>query len=199
MVKKAKAAAKRPENLEDLLTELARIGGTATVSVRDVLDALGRRSFAPLLLLISLLGFSPIGVTPGGPTVLAAFIVLIAGQLAIGSHRVWLPAFMLDWCIGGARLKKAATVLKPFGRMTDKVIRPRLTALTGPPFAGVVGVICVMIALTVPPLELLPLVDMPLWGALVAFSLALFAHDGLLAALAIALTAAGIALTIMAL
>ena len=44
-----------------------------------------------------------------------------------------------------------------------------------------------MIALTLPPLELVPLVDMPLWGAMVAFSLALFTHDGVLAFIAIAL------------
>jgi hypothetical protein len=53
--------------------------------------------------------------------------------------------------------------------------------------------------LSVPPLELVPFVDLPLWGAMVAFSLALFAHDGVLAIVAFALTAAGIVLAAMAL
>jgi hypothetical protein len=49
--------------------------------------------------------------------------------------------------------------------------------------------ICILIALTVPLLELVPFVDMPLWGALVTFSLALAAHDGLLAIAAFVLQA----------
>jgi hypothetical protein len=193
------AQRKQPTNLEGLLDELAEAGQAEDISVKQLLDAIGRRSFAPLLLLASLLGFTPLGVIPGVPTVLAVFVILIAGQIALGRHHVWLPAPMLKLCIEGRDLNKAAVKLKPFGRMVDKVIRPRLTVLTERPFSSALGVACVLIALTVPPLELLPLVDIPLWGAMVAFSLALFAHDGVLAFIAIALTAAGAALTLMAL
>jgi hypothetical protein len=45
--------------------------------------------------------------------------------------------------------------------------------------------------LTVPPLELVPFIDMPLWAALAAFALALVAHDGLLAIAAFVLTVLG--------
>jgi hypothetical protein len=195
---RTKPPRRRPENLSGLLGQLAELGGTKSISVRELLDALGRRSFAPLLLIVSLLGFTPFGVIPGVPTTLAAFVVLIAGQIAIGSTRVWLPGFMLDWCIDGGRLNKAATVLRPFARVVDVVIRPRFAALTEPPFAQLLGAACVLIAFTVPPLEFIPLIDIPLWAALVAFSLALFAHDGLLAALALLLTVAGISLMLMA-
>jgi hypothetical protein len=196
---KALAKPSTPTNLEGLLDELAALGQTKEISVKQLLDAIGRRSFAPLLLLVSLLGFTPLGVVPGVPTLLAVFVILIAGQVAIGCRHVWLPAAMLRLPIEGRDLKKAAIKLKPFGRAVDKVIRPRLTALTERPFSSALAVACVMIALTVPPLELIPLVDIPLWGAMVAFSLALFAHDGVLAFIAIALTATGITLTLTAL
>jgi hypothetical protein len=88
--------------------------------------------------------------------------------------------------------------LKPFAQRVDKVIRPRLTVLTDPPFSWVIVAACVLLALSVPPLEFLPFVDWPLWGAMVAFSLALFAHDGVLALVAFALTGIGAYLVAMA-
>lgn len=54
-----------------------------------------------------------------------------------------------------------------------------------------IALVCILIALTVPPLELVPFIDMPLWAALAAFALALVAHDGLLAIAAFILTAIG--------
>jgi hypothetical protein len=196
---KARPQGKAPANLEGLLDELAEIGHGQKISVKHIVDALGRRSFAPLLLFASLIGFTPLGVVPGVPTALAAFIVLTAGQLAIGLPRIWLPKAMLDLDVAGRDLEKAATKLKPFARMVDKFIRPRLTVLTEPPFSFVIGLICVLLAVTVPPLELVPLVDIPLWAAIVVFSLALFAHDGVLALVAMVFTAIGIFLLAMAL
>jgi len=198
-MRKPKVATKTPTDLKGLLDELAELGQAKQISVKQLLDALGRRSFAPLLLLASLLGFTPLGVIPGVPTLLAVFVVLIGGQVALGRRSVWLPARMLKLCIDGSDLKKAAIKLKPFARRVDKIIRPRLTALTERPFSSALGLACVLIALTVPPLEAVPLVDIPLWGAMVAFSLALFAHDGVLAFIAIALTASGVVLTLYAL
>ena len=83
--------------------------------------------------------------------------------------------------------------------MIDKVIRPRLTFLTDRPYSYVIALVCILIALTVPPLEFVPFIDMPLWGAMVAFSLALVAHDGLLAIVAFVLTGAGLILIASAL
>ena len=53
---------------------------------RDICDAVGRRSFAPLLLAASLLGFTPVDAVPGVATLLAIVIVLVAGQVAVGSQ-----------------------------------------------------------------------------------------------------------------
>ena len=87
------------------------------------------------------------GVIPGVPTLLAVFVILVAGQVAMGRHHVWLPARMLKLCIDGPDLKKAATALKPFARAVDKVIRPRLTVLvTKPPFSFALGLACVLVA-----------------------------------------------------
>jgi hypothetical protein len=192
--------AKRPTDLEELLEQLEEAGGRGTeISVREVRDAIGRRAFAPLLLVVSLLGFTPLGGVPGVPTTLAVIVILIAGQVALGRRQLWAPALVLDRQIEGRNLQKSARALKPFARAVDRVIWPRLSFLTEPPWSAAIAATCVLIALTVPPFEFVPFLDLPLWGAMVAFSLALFAHDGVLAIVAFLLTAIGIVLTAMAL
>ena len=186
-------------NLHGLLEELetaATAGRAEEISVKQLRDAVGRRSFAPLLLIASLLGFTPIGVVPGVPTILAIFVILVAGQVAVGRHSLWVPSVLLNLQIERRNLQKATNALKPFARAVDRIIRPRMSFLTEPPYSSAMAVTCVLMALTVPPFELVPLVDVPLWGAMVAFSLALFAHDGVLAIIASALTVAGIYLAV---
>ena len=182
-------------NLVGLIGDLAKAGRDKDeVSLRDLRAIVGRRSFAPLLLTVSLIGFTPLGAIPGVPTILASLIVLIAIQILVGFDSLWLPKFLLNRKINGKKLQQAAKSLQPAARVIDKAIRPRLTFLTDRPFLYVIALICILIALTVPPLELVPFVDLPLWGALAAFSLALAAHDGLLAIAAFLLTGTGLIL-----
>ena len=185
----------QPPNLVGLIGDLAKAGRDKDeVSLRDLRAIVGRRSFAPLLLTVSLIGFTPLGGIPGVPTILAALIVLIAIQIIVGFDSLWLPQFLLNRKIDGKKLQQAAKSLQPAARVIDKAIRPRLTFLTDRPFLYVIALICILIALTVPPLELVPFVDIPLWAALAAFSLAMAAHDGLLAIAALILTGTGLIL-----
>lgn len=186
----------KPPDLVGLLAMLAKTGREKTqVSVRELRDVIGRRSFAPLLLAASIVGFTPLGGVPGVPTTLAAIVVVIAVQIVMGFESLWLPRFLLDRKVEGKKLVRGAKSLRPVARVIDRAIRPRLTFLTERPTSYLIAVVCVMIALTVPPLELVPFVDIPLWAALVAFSLALVSHDGLLAIAALVLTITGAILT----
>jgi hypothetical protein len=182
----------QPPDLVGLLAILAQAGRAKTqVSVRELRDVIGRRSFAPLLLAASIVGFTPLGGIPGVPTTLATIVVIIAVQIVMGFESLWLPRFLLDRKVEGKKLVRGAKALRPVARAIDRAIRPRLTFLTQRPTSYVIAVVCVMIALAVPPLELVPFVDIPLWAALVAFSLALVAHDGLLAIAAFVLAITG--------
>jgi hypothetical protein len=176
-------------NLHDLLRRLEDAAAEGEeVMLGHILDAIGRRSFAPILLITSLLGLTPLGGVPGVPTTLGVIIVFVAAQIVLGFDRLWLPRILLNRKVKGATLKKGARFLKPAARFVDKIIRPRLTFLTDRPYSYVLALLCLVLALGAPPLEVVPLVDIPLWGAMAAFSLALVAHDGLLAIVAFVLT-----------
>jgi hypothetical protein len=185
-------ARRKNTDLAHLLKELDDAARNQNVTIRDLRDCIGRRAFAPMLLLASVLGVTPISGIPGVPTTLAVIVILIAGQIALGRDTVWAPRRLLNLKINPAKLRRAVRTLKPFARHVDRLIRPRLTVLTQWPSSAVIVAACALLALSVPPLEFVPFVDWPLWGAMVALSLALFSHDGLLVIVAFALTALGI-------
>ena len=84
----------QPPDLVGLLAILAKAGRAKTqVSVRELREVVGRRSFAPLLLAASIVGFTPLGGIPGVPTTLATIVVIIAVQIVMGFESLWLPRF----------------------------------------------------------------------------------------------------------
>src|SRR5829696_9765890 len=117
--------AKALPDLVGLLDGLAKAGRKENeMSLREVRDTVGRRSFAPLLLTTSLIGFTPLGGVPGVPTTLAVLIVLIAAQIVVGRQALWLPRFLLDRKVKGRKVASAAKSLQPFARLVDRAIRP---------------------------------------------------------------------------
>ena len=187
------------QNLSRLLSELKQAARKKEVTLRDLRDAIGRRAFAPMLLVTSLIGFTPLGGIPGVPSTLAMIVILIGSQIAIGRDTIWAPRSLLDLQVDPRKVQRAVRALKPLARRVDFVVRPRLEFLTAPPWSLAIVALCLLLALSVPPLEFIPFVDWPLWGAMAAFSLSLFAHDGLLAIVALALTALGVYLIAIAL
>jgi hypothetical protein len=95
-----------PHDLEGMLDQLARASdGSGPVSVGELLDAIGQRSFGPFLLVPALIAFTPLGGIPGLPTALAAVVIVVAGQLLIGMKQFWLPSILLRRSIERQRLR----------------------------------------------------------------------------------------------
>ncbi len=79
-------------SLSDILDALEEAGGEDHVSVRDILDEVGVRSFAPTILVPALILVSPLSGIFGLPTIGAIFIFLITAQKLAGRRHVWRPA-----------------------------------------------------------------------------------------------------------
>ncbi|MEE4382194.1 MAG: exopolysaccharide biosynthesis protein, partial [Pseudomonadales bacterium] len=63
----------------------------AEVSVGELMEAVGRRSFAPVLLLVGLLLVSPLSGIPSFPTLMALLVCLVSVQMLLGRRHFWLP------------------------------------------------------------------------------------------------------------
>jgi len=175
-----------PDNLQKVLDKAADAGdGNENVSVSQIMGAVGRRSFGPIILVIALVAWTPLGGVPGIPTLLAIAVILIAGQLVAGMEHFWLPRFVLDRSINRERFRKALGYIKPVARVIDRVLNARLEWIFQPVFMRLAAVLCILVALMVPPLEVIPFAGVVPWTAIGIFALALIARDGLLALIAL--------------
>ena len=183
--------AKAASDLEAVLGDLQRAAKSngAKVSVGEIVETFGKRSFGPLLLLTGLLGMTPVAAIPSAPSIIALITVLIAGQLLFGRETIWLPGFLEKLSVKAERVAKAARVAQKPVHIADRIVRPRLQPLTTPLADRVVALACVLVAICVPPLEFLPFVAFVPSLAIFAFGLSLVARDGLLVLIALTLTA----------
>ncbi len=183
----------RDEKVSSLEGLLDRMGNAASdggrVSLDAILDAVGLRSFGPVLLLAGLITLAPlIGDIPGVPTVMAALVLFTATQLAAGREQIWLPRWMLSRTVSHDAYCNALGRMRRPARWMDRWTGPRLGILIRGVGTRVVAVVCVAIALAMPAMELVPFSANGAGLALAAFGLALIARDGLLALIAFTVT-----------
>ncbi|HVZ69674.1 MAG TPA: exopolysaccharide biosynthesis protein [Rhizomicrobium sp.] len=186
-------AGTEPHSLNDVLLLLRNICSKnrhAKVSVDDILKSLGPRSFAPLVLAVGLIAVTPIDSIPSLPTTFGAIIFLTVGQMLLGRRSLWLPHFVSGRAVNADRLDRALVWLEPRARRVDRLIGPRLVWLTQGWFLVMMALCCLVLAATMPFLELIPLLSTIPALAFTAFGVALLLHDGIAALLGFVFTAA---------
>src|SRR5690625_7777241 len=77
--------------------------------------------------------------------------------MVLGRRTPWLPKKLCNKGFKHASFNKARDKIRPVTRKVDVLIKPRLTVFVTPAAARVVGVICILMALTMPPLEIIPM------------------------------------------
>ncbi|MFG6665843.1 exopolysaccharide biosynthesis protein [Halomonas sp. HNIBRBA4712] len=161
------------------------------VSVEDILDAVGRRSFGPMLLVAGLIVLAPVvGDIPGVPTLMAALVLLTSSQLLLGRKAFWLPGWLLNRSVSRKGFDKALKWMRKPGRWVDGLMGVRLTWMNGYLGQRATALACVLIALAVPPMEFVPFTANGAGLAFTLFGLGLVAKDGLVLALGFMITAA---------
>lgn len=186
-----------PRNLGDLLQRIAQVASDRDdVYLATIMEALGTRSFGPVLLLIGVILVSPLSGLPGVPTTMGIGLALISLQLVMGREAFWLPRWLLDRHVSSGRLQSALQWLDRPARFIDWWLRPRLSMLASDHGAVFIAVICLLLALAMPVMELVPFSATAAGLAVVAFGLALVAIDGLFVLLGVSYLLAVAALAI---
>jgi hypothetical protein len=177
--------------LTEFLEQLNDKTAGDVITLGEIVNAFKQRGFGPLLLAPALLVLLPFGAIPGIPTVCGLFIFLIGGQLLIGRDHPWLPPRLRNVSFNRDKFKSGLSKVVPFTKRIDSVIGSRLTQFIEPPVSTIVGVLCIILALTMIPLELLPFAAAaPAW-AIAFFALGLTANDGLLVIIGLIVTVVG--------
>ena len=168
------------ERLSDILDRIAhRADGAGALTLGDLISAVGRRSYGPLLLFIGVFAISPITAIPGLTWVAAVLTLVIAGQMALGMRRIWLPRRVLATPLPRGLVSRSAAAGQRWAKGIDHVFRPRLLFMSQPPFVTIVALCCIAAALVTFPLGFIPFGPLAPSAAVVLFGLGMAARDGL--------------------
>lgn len=176
-------------NLQSLLTSLAERTSGETVTVADLLAAVGRRSYGPVLALLGFIAISPLTLIPGANWLVALVTLIFAGQMAIGKSYPWLPKRALKFAFKREYLLQGIDLGGRYAYIIDQLLKPRLTFLTQPPFAQIVALVCVGAALITFPLGFVPFGPLLPGLTILLFGLAITGRDGVILLLAMGLLA----------
>ncbi|HET7313825.1 exopolysaccharide biosynthesis protein [Salinisphaera sp.] len=165
--------------LTTLLEILESSGTSERLTLGEVLATIGERGYAPLTLILALIAILPTGAVPGVPTVCGASIALVSIQLVFGKRCPWLPKKLRALSIRRTRYTRVAERVRPWTRRIDRLVKPRLPWLVEGAAARVLGLLFVVLALCMPPLEILPFAAAAPGGGIALISLGLAGRDGL--------------------
>ncbi len=174
------AKGKNADSIGDVVDGLEDVANKQDkVAIDDLLDEFGDRSFAPLMLILALVGITPVGAIPSVPTIIALCIAVIAAQMAWGRDHVWLPQFITARGVKSERLTKDKDKLEKVADVMDAVAKRRLKALASGPARRVAAGLIVVLCLALPVLELVPFAAAAPFLSIAILSLALMVRDGL--------------------
>jgi len=181
----------RISDLTELLDAIeASVGRKKDISIDQILDEIGHRSFGPFLLSAGLVLLVPgVGDIPGVSSAVGLAVLVVGGQILFGRKYIWLPRWLLSRTVSDKKLCKAVSWLRKPAGYVDRLLKARVTLLTTGIGARTIAAISVLIALTTPLLEVIVFSSMLAGAALTSFGLALVGHDGLLALFAYLFTA----------
>lgn len=171
-------------NLRTLLQSLCSGTEGETVSVGDLLNAVGRRSYGPVILLLGFIAISPLTIIPGANVLMALITLIFALQMVIGRPYPWLPRKALDFEFPRKYLISGVQAADKYLVQIDRFLKPRLAFLTHTPFVQIVALACAGAALVTLPLSFVPFGPVIPSLAILLFGLAITARDGFVILLA---------------
>lgn len=182
----------RDENgLSDLIERLVALSGSSEkITVHEIREEIGERSFGPFLIIPAIIEISPIGGIPGVPTAIAIIISLFAVQILFGRKHLWLPQIIEKRTLNGHKLKKGLGKITSFARYSESIFRPRMKWATEPPYLQFLSLAVLLLCACVPPLELIPFASTVPMLAIIKIGISLLVRDGLAAVVAAVMAAA---------
>src|SRR5439155_1944800 len=130
--------------LSDVLLTLAGDRSKDRIFVSDILRAMEDRAVVALILLFALPNVLP--VPPGTSDILGAPLLFVTAQLALGK-KPWLPRAIARRSVATADFAALMNRAAPWLARAERLLRPRLQALTRPASEQLIGALCVVLAL----------------------------------------------------
>jgi len=182
-----------PRSLSGIIAAFAE-SPQESVTLGDLVDALGGRALAGLLLVFGLACTLPL--PPGATTVFGLPLLLLAPQLVLGVAAPWAPRRVRERRLSMAQVRGVFERMIPWLRRMESVSRPRLAFVVGDLGQRLIGLICTLFALVL--ILPIPLGNMLPGATVTLFSLAMLQKDGALALAGYAFAAASLGILVLA-
>lgn len=184
---------KRPPSppISALLRAVLERGSGETIPLRAIVDTLGDRAMAIVMILFCLPNCIPL--PPGVGLVFGFPMLLVALQMALGRHKPWLPRSVLDREIRREHYEKMMDLAEPRLKRVETYLRPRLAFLFSNAGDRLIGLFFVLCAVSV--IVPLPGSNFPPAVAAVLMSLAIMEEDGIVLLVGLAIGVLGLVYT----
>jgi hypothetical protein len=152
-----------------------------------VVEKLGHRSFASLMLIFSLISTSPASAIPGITATVAAIVFILVAQMILGRECLWLPGFIARRKISTEKLCQGIGWLRSPVQFVEKILRPRMTYLLHRPWLFLPLFLILALTIVMPLLEAIPTSGSIASGMIALFAAGLLTRDGGLVVVSVAL------------
>ncbi|QHQ35041.1 exopolysaccharide biosynthesis protein [Algicella marina] len=167
-------------SLDTFINDLNSAADGEKTSIGEILDAIGSRSFGPLLMALGLASASPIGAIPLATPIIVALTLIVAGQILVGCSHIWVPDRLCRQEMSSDKLSKTADYIQTFFNWISVLTSERLSWMLDPPMPRVAALVAILLALSMLPVILIPGGVLPASVALAFIGLGMTTRDGLI-------------------
>lgn len=146
----------------------------------NVVETFRERGFGVVIFMLGFIIFLPTGFIPGLAAICALLIVMVAIQMLIGKHELWLPKRLKRISFHNENLERHLENLRPKAAWLDRHAKERLHFFVSPLFEYIAIISCLIFALATIPLSFVPTLGSASSLPIMIFALALMLRDGLL-------------------
>lgn len=126
-----------------MLEALVADVGDERLSLGQLVAGLRNRALGFLLFVFALPCCFP--TPPGVPTICGVMIVVIALHMVLGRQSLWLPKWVARKTVPMETLRRVVHRIMPTVKRIERVLSPRLVAVTGPLSRVLIGVVILIL------------------------------------------------------
>jgi len=163
-----------------IVDRMSDVSRRDSVRLRDLVEAFGKTSFLPLLMVPALLVVSPLSGIPLFSSICGLTIALISAQMLARRDHLWLPGFLMRLKVDGEKARVAIEKLRKLAAWLDSRARIRFAVLLKPPVRPWIQAMCLFCGMAMPFLEIVPFSSSVVGAAVLLMATGLLVRDGLL-------------------
>lgn len=164
--------------LSHVLDQLERTADDDSVTVERVVEQLGHKSFAALMLIFSLISTSPASAIPGITATVAVIVFILVVQMIFGRKCLWLPKFILHRRMSTSKLCKGIGWLRKPVHWVERHLKERHTFLLHRPWLFLPLFLILALTLFMPFMGVVPTSGSIASAVIALFAAGLLTRDG---------------------